>query len=670
MRTTFCLAALALLAFTRCVGVTEFPAVNMPPAAVAGNEQTVMIGELVTLDGTQSTDPESDPLSYRWEQTGGALNVTLSSATAARPTFTAPSVASATTLVFRLTVSDGKNTSVASTAVTIQAPSSQNRPPVASVVAPPNAQAGSQVSLDGSGSTDPDGDSLTFKWTQTGGPTVALSSATAAQVQFAAPTVTADTALSFRLDINDGQGHSASANATVTIVPVSSNNPPVANAGSAQTVSAGAMVTLTGSATDPDGDALTYRWAQTAGPTVALNGATTATVKFTAPTVSVPTAFTFSLTATDSHGLSCTPSMVTITVNPMSTGTVNITKAVSLHAVTRSGIVIFFLTDTAVAASVQYGVAAISEHTFTETTPSTRHVIQLSGLTQDTTYQYQVYAGGTTATGTFKTAFDYATHPRAFTFAVVGDARAHTEWTKVATAVQAKAPCFVLQTGDNNDASGSATNWEEYYNVAKDLFANIPVFAAQGNHDTGSNYSVYNIAPQSSSGSDTYYAFVYGNAGFVALNTNSLSSAQTSWASGALSTLKGGPVFAYHHHPLYSCGSHGSSTSLQGTLQSMFETNTLTTDFTGHDHDLIFWSAVNNVRYVVSGGGGTSLYALSGCQGPYATSGYGFMMVNVNGAQVSETFYDDNGNQLYANPTFNAAGPSVPLSNLGNLVVY
>jgi len=41
----------------------------------------------------------------------------------------------------------------------------------------------------------------------------------------------------------------------------------------------------------------------------------------------------------------------------------------------------------------------------------------------------------------------------------------------------------------------------------------VPVFAAQGNHDTGSNFSVYNVAPQSSSNSDLYYAFVYGNAG-------------------------------------------------------------------------------------------------------------------------------------------------------------
>jgi hypothetical protein len=202
------------------------------------------------------------------------------------------------------------------------------------------------------------------------------------------------------------------------------------------------------------------------------------------------------------------------------------------------------------------------------------------------------------------------------------------------------------------------------------MFANLPVFAAQGNHDTGSNYSVYNLAPTSSSNSDLYYAFVYGNAGFVAINTNSSSGTMNTWVQNALTTLSGGPLFAFHHHPLYSCGSHGSSTSLQSTYQTIFENAKLTTDFTGHDHDLIYWSTITGVRYVVSGGGGTSLYALSGCQGPYSSSGYGFMLVDINGQSVTQTFYDQNGTQLYTTGAFNAQGASVPLANLGNLVTY
>ncbi|MFL5321312.1 MAG: PKD domain-containing protein [Myxococcaceae bacterium] len=673
-------APAALLLFAACEGQVSklgdgapqppVTAVNGVPVAVAGAEQTVAPGAQVTLDASASTDPENEPLSFQWTQTGGQPQVALTNGNSDKAGFIAPAVTSPTTLVFRVVVSDGKDQSVASTAVTIQPVNSTNQPPVASIVVAPSVQSASMVTLDGTSSSDPDGDSITYLWSQLSGPTVALSDATAAQPTFTAPTVTANATLSFKLTVDDGHGATNSATASITVMPASSNRPPVANAGAAQTVSVGATVTLAGSATDPDGDAIaSYQWTQTSGPNVALNGASTATAKFTAPNVTATTTLAFSLVATDAKGLSSAPAMTQVTINAPNTTTASFVKPVSLHAVTRTGIVVFFITDVAVKASVDYGQSALSQ-TFTESTAVTRHVIQLSGLTQDTSYQYRVRAGTAVSTGTFLTAFDYATNPKPFSFAVVGDARGHAEWGMVAAAIKAKNPRFAIQTGDNNDAAGSAANWDDYYNVAKDFFANVPVFAAQGNHDTGSNFSVYNIAPQSSSGSDLYYAFVYGNAGFVAINTNSITTTQTNWINSALSTLKGGPLFAFHHHPLYSCGSHGSSTSMQGTFKTTFENNTLTTDFTGHDHDLVFWSTINNVRYVVSGGGGTSLYALSGCQGPFSKSGYGFMIVTINGASVTETFYDMNGSQLYANPAFNAAGTSVPLSSLGNLVVY
>jgi Calx-beta domain/K319L-like, PKD domain len=75
------------------------------PTARAGPDQTVASGALVSLDGTTSSDPDSDPLTYDWTQVSGPI-VTLSGANTATPTFTAPAVDVPTTLEFQLEVCD------------------------------------------------------------------------------------------------------------------------------------------------------------------------------------------------------------------------------------------------------------------------------------------------------------------------------------------------------------------------------------------------------------------------------------------------------------------------------------------------------------------------------------------------------------------------------------
>jgi hypothetical protein len=78
--------------------------VNAPPVAAAGADQNVMSGANVSLGGS-GTDANGSIATYAWTQTAGAA-VTLSGASGAAATFTAPMTAS--TLEFRLTVTDNQ----------------------------------------------------------------------------------------------------------------------------------------------------------------------------------------------------------------------------------------------------------------------------------------------------------------------------------------------------------------------------------------------------------------------------------------------------------------------------------------------------------------------------------------------------------------------------------
>ena len=95
------------------------PPVNRPPVAEAGPAQSVSTGAAVTLDGSGSSDPDGDALTFGWVQTAGPA-VTLSSASVANPSFTAPGAASS--LTFRLTVGDGQATATDTVTVTVTAP--------------------------------------------------------------------------------------------------------------------------------------------------------------------------------------------------------------------------------------------------------------------------------------------------------------------------------------------------------------------------------------------------------------------------------------------------------------------------------------------------------------------------------------------------------------------
>ncbi|MDC1198784.1 PKD domain-containing protein [bacterium] len=251
---------------------------GLPPAAEAGPDQTVpdtnnVSGETVTLDGSASTD-DGSIVSYGWEWLGG-------SASGVSPSVYLPDGDTIVTL----TVTDNEgDTDTDTMTVTVEA---LNLAPIADAgadQAPADSDGlpGETVTLDGTGSSDPDGTISSYAWAWAGG------SATGATPSVSLP----DGAIVVTLTVTDNRGGTDTDTVTITVDPP--NVAPTANAGPDLTPPdtdglPGETVALDGTgSSDPDGTVDAYAWSWSGGtatgatPSITLpDGATTVTLMVT-----------------------------------------------------------------------------------------------------------------------------------------------------------------------------------------------------------------------------------------------------------------------------------------------------------------------------------------------------------------------------------------------------
>lgn len=162
--------------------------------------------------------------------------------------------------------------------------------------------AGSQVSLDFSGSYDSDGTIDSYLITQPAGDRVVLTG-TGDSRTYIAPEEDYDQDLVFQLIVVDDLGAESEPVTVIhSILAVVSNTPPTANAGPNQSVAAGATVQLDASNSTAGTLPIShYEWTQTAGDMVALEDETTATPTFTSPVTSNAQRVSFEVVAIDTE---------------------------------------------------------------------------------------------------------------------------------------------------------------------------------------------------------------------------------------------------------------------------------------------------------------------------------------------------------------------------------
>jgi hypothetical protein len=280
-------------------------------SANAGPDQTVNEGDVVTLDGGESGEG-----SYMWRQFGleevadgqGGQGVFINFSNSINPTFTAPLVGySNETISFEVAFTDGNGTTWDVVNIIVK---NVNAVPEANAGEDQTVTAGSPITLDGSLSSDLDGEDLSFKWTQlVDGIQVTLSDANSpnpslnSSFTFIPESSGAlGTSAIYNLTVNDGTVDSAVDSVTITIS--TDNNNPIADAGVDRVVKAGKPFKLNGrGSSDPDGNTLTYFWTQVEGESTNITRKRKALAKSVTPnTTGNLEKLTYELKVTDSNG--------------------------------------------------------------------------------------------------------------------------------------------------------------------------------------------------------------------------------------------------------------------------------------------------------------------------------------------------------------------------------
>ncbi|MFA1283601.1 glycosyl hydrolase family 18 protein [Citrobacter telavivensis] len=186
-----------------------------------------------------------------------------------------------------------------------------NHAPIASA-ADQNVTGPVTVTLDGSASSDPDGDAMTYKWTQVSGPAVTISNSAKAKASFNVAAATSDQTMVFRLTVTDAKGLKNAVDVQILNKAPKANQAPVVNQMETITLQAGESHSLHAQAADPDGDALTYTWSVPAD--MQATGTNTTNVNITAPEVSSESTYTLSVIVSD--GKTSVQSNVQVVVTP------------------------------------------------------------------------------------------------------------------------------------------------------------------------------------------------------------------------------------------------------------------------------------------------------------------------------------------------------------------
>jgi len=294
---------------------------NQYPSANAGADKTITLPSTLTLDASGSYDPDGSIVKYRWTETSGPVGPLMTTRDS-KTTDVTGLVAGTYIFILQVTDNGGLEASAAVT-ITVNAASTtavqQNKLPVPTAGADRSITLPSGLTLDASGSYDPDGTIASYRWTETSGPVGPVMTTRDAMTTAVTGLIAGN--YTFVLEVMDNTGAKAYAGVNITVnaatTAVQQNKLPVPTAGANKSITLPSALTLDASGSyDPDGTIASYRWTETSGPVGPVMTARDAMT--TAVTGLVAGNYTFVLEVMDNAGAKAYAG-VNITVNAATT---------------------------------------------------------------------------------------------------------------------------------------------------------------------------------------------------------------------------------------------------------------------------------------------------------------------------------------------------------------
>ncbi len=371
-----------------------------------------------------------------------------------------------------------------------------------------------------------------------------------------------------------------------------------------------------------------------------------------------------------------------------------LTRGPYLQNATAGGITLVCKTGTSASVTLRYGEQAGPPwEGETSSAAGTTHVFTLTGLRPETTYAYELTAGGGQIAGgedcRFRTAPpDGSRAP--FRFLAWGDSGtgSSTQFDVAGWMEEVlPAPTLALGLGDLVYNDGEWENYDPrlFVPYAK-LFRSTTFWPALGNHDTSTENGAPYIdafymptqsgAPGKPSNSERYYSFDHGMAHFTCVDSESTStapgSAQFTWLEADLEHARARGkrwLFVYMHHPPYTRGTHDSTSeseliNLRANLVPLFDQKGVDLVMTGHSHvyersflaknSAVLQADISEYTKIASPDG--TVYLVTGCGGktgsgdldhPLMARSYGnvagFNTIDVSWSEVRARFIERDG---------------------------